>query len=70
MIKYEYVRVSTAKQDLENQLQTLTKKGCTEIFSKNFIGTKADRPKFNELLSLLKEGDTLVVTNRKKRPTR
>lgn len=62
MTKYGYARVSTAKQDLESQLQTLTKEGCTEIYSEKFTGTKADRPKFNELLSLLKEGDTLVVT--------
>lgn len=62
MTKYGYARVSTATQDLNSQLQALEREGCTEIFSEKFTGTKADRPKFTELLSLLKKGDTLVVT--------
>ncbi len=35
---------------------------CDKIFSEKFTGTKRERPQFQELLSLLKEGDTLVVT--------
>lgn len=62
MVKYGYARVSTALQDLESQLQALENEGCDKIFSEKFTGTKADRPKFKEVLSLLKEGDTLVVT--------
>jgi DNA invertase Pin-like site-specific DNA recombinase len=54
--------VSTVSQDFESQLQSLEKEGCARIYSEKFTGTKADRPKFKELLSLLKEGDTLVVT--------
>lgn len=50
------------KQDLEAQLQALKKVGCDRIYSEKFTGTKADRPQFQELLSLLQEGDTLVVT--------
>lgn len=61
-MKYGYARVSTLHQDLEFQLQTLQKEGCEKIYSEKFIGTKKDRPKFQELLSLLQEGDTLVVT--------
>jgi DNA invertase Pin-like site-specific DNA recombinase len=61
-MKYGYARVSTVNQDLESQLQSLEREGCVEIFSEKFTGTKADRPKFKELLSLLKDGDTLVVT--------
>ena len=61
-MKYGYARVSTASQDLESQLQTLEKEGCDKIYSEKFTGTKADRPKFTELLSTLKEGDTLVIT--------
>lgn len=60
--KYGYARVSTASQDLESQLQALENEGCDKIYSEKFTGTKADRPKFTKLLSLLKEGDTLVVT--------
>jgi DNA invertase Pin-like site-specific DNA recombinase len=61
-MKYGYARVSTVSQDFESQLQSLEKEGCNQIYSEKFTGTKADRPKFKELLSLLREGDTLVVT--------
>jgi DNA invertase Pin-like site-specific DNA recombinase len=61
-MKYGYARVSTVSQDLESQLQSLEKEGCDKVYSEKFTGTKADRPQFQELLSILKEGDTLVVT--------
>jgi len=61
-MKYGYARVSTVSQELEVQLQALKKEGCEKIYSEKFTGTKTDRPQFKELLSLLEEGDTLVVT--------
>ncbi|MED4037043.1 recombinase family protein [Niallia taxi] len=61
-MKYGYARVSTKGQDLEVQIQALEKEGCNKIYSEKFTGTKADRPQFQQLLSLLVEGDTLVVT--------
>lgn len=61
-MKYGYARVSTIGQDLETQIQALEKEGCGEIYSEKFTGTKTERPKFQKLLSVLKEGDTLVVT--------
>ena len=61
-MKYGYARVSTVNQDLEVQLQTLEKEGCQKIYSEKFTGTKTDRPKFQELLSVLESGDTLTVT--------
>lgn len=66
-MKYGYARVSTYGQatkgnSLEEQVNKLKEEGCQEIFEDTFTGTKSDRPKFKELLSLLKEGDTLVVT--------
>ncbi|OLR24506.1 recombinase family protein [Bacillus cereus] len=61
-MKYGYARVSTLHQDLGSQIQTLQNEGCEEIYSEKFTGTKTDRPKFQELLSILKIGDTLVVT--------
>lgn len=61
-MKYGYARVSTLHQDLEFQIQTLKKEGCEEIYSEKFTGTKADRPKFQDLLSILGTGDTLVIT--------
>ncbi|WP_180227212.1 recombinase family protein [Bacillus cereus] len=62
LVKYGYARVSTLNQDLESQIQMLEKEGCKKIYSEKFTGTKFDRPKFQELLSVLKSGDSLVVT--------
>lgn len=61
-MKYGYCRVSTVSQELEVQLQALEKENCDKIFSEKFTGTKADRPKLQEVLSVLKDGDILVVT--------
>ncbi|MBZ5752185.1 recombinase family protein [Metabacillus rhizolycopersici] len=61
-MKYGYARVSTLMQDLESQIQALESEGCDKIYSEKFTGTKADCPKFKEVLSFLKEDDTLVVT--------
>ncbi|MFE6377306.1 recombinase family protein [Bacillus subtilis] len=61
-MKYGYARVSTVSQDLESQVAALENQGCDVIYSEKFTGTKADRPKFKEVLSKLEEGDTLVVT--------
>ena len=66
-MKYGYARVSTKGQatngnSLEEQVNKLKEEGCETIYQETFTGTKSDRPKFQELLSLLKEGDTLIVT--------
>ncbi|HDR4568293.1 MULTISPECIES: recombinase family protein [Bacillus cereus group] len=61
-MKYGYARVSTVSQELEVQLKALENEGCENIYSEKFTGTKSDRPQLQEVLSLLKEGDTLVVT--------
>lgn len=66
-MKYGYARVSTKRQatngnSLEEQVNKLQNEGCEIIYQEALTGTKKDRPKFKELLSLLKEGDTLVVT--------
>lgn len=62
MTVYGYARVSTTGQDLEAQIQQLEQNGASIIYKEKFTGTKTDRPQFNELLSVLKEGDTLMVT--------
>lgn len=64
---YGYCRVSTKGQakdgnSLEAQEQALRENGAVEIFADSFTGTKADRPKLNELLDKLEFGDTLIVT--------
>lgn len=62
MVKYGYARVSTIGQDLEAQIQALEAERCDVIYKEHFTGTITDRPQFNEVLSKLETGDTLVVT--------
>lgn len=64
---YGYARVSTKGQakdgnSLEAQEQALREHGAIKIYKDAFTGTKADRPEFNKLISILQEGDTLMVT--------
>lgn len=63
---YGYARVSTRKQlkgnSISEQIDTLINNGCEKVIEEIYTGTKVDRAKFNELLSELKTGDTLMVT--------
>jgi DNA invertase Pin-like site-specific DNA recombinase len=63
---YGYARISTFKQvagnGLEDQENVLRSRGCDKIVIEQFTGKTTDRPKFNELLSYLTSGDTLMVT--------
>lgn len=64
---YGYARVSTKGQakdgnSLEQQIEILKQNGAIEIYADSFTGTKIDRPEFNKMLGILKEGDTLIVT--------
>jgi DNA invertase Pin-like site-specific DNA recombinase len=58
-----YARVSTTKQDLTRQVQWLESVMCERIFSEKISGTKTaiERPMIQELLSVLRPGDTLYV---------
>ena len=60
-MKYGYARISTKDQSLNMQIDALEKYGCQQIYSEQATGAKADRPKWLELLSQIKNGDTLVV---------
>jgi len=64
---YGYARVSTATQgrdgnSLEEQTASLEKYGCQQIITEAFSGKTMERPKFQQLIERLQEGDTLVVT--------
>ena len=64
---YGYARVSTKGQakygnSLESQSLLLTEAGADKIFYDSFTGRKMERPEFNKLLSVLHEGDKLIVT--------
>ena len=57
-----YARVSTADQDPALQLDALREAGVKRTFEDRGVsGVKTERPGLREVLSFLREGDTLVV---------
>lgn len=64
---YGYARVSTKGQDrygnsLEAQEKLLKEAGADRILCESFTGTRKNRPKLNELMAMVREGDTVVMT--------
>ena len=60
-MKFGYARVSTKDQNLNLQVDALKKSGCEKIYREVAKGAKTDRPKLNELLTVIKPGDSLVI---------
>lgn len=64
---YGYARVSTKGQDkygngLDVQEKQLRENGAEVVYYESFTGTKKSRPELNKLMSVLKEGDVIVIT--------
>ena len=58
---YGYCRISTRKQSIERQERNIKAEyGDAIIFKEAYTGTKIDRPVFNKLLNIVKQGDTIV----------
>ena len=60
-MKFGYARCSTLDQNLDWQIDALTKEGCDRIFQEKFTGTKKDRPELLRMLDMLREGDTVII---------
>ena len=59
-----YVRVSTIEQNEERQIVELREKAGVEKFFVDKISAKsAQRPKFDEMMNFLREGDELIVSD-------
>jgi DNA invertase Pin-like site-specific DNA recombinase len=56
-----YARVSTQDQNLDMQIEALTKAGCKKVFKDKISGSRAERPGLIKAQESLREGDTLVV---------
>jgi DNA invertase Pin-like site-specific DNA recombinase len=56
-----YARVSTAEQNLNLQIDALNKYGCERIYEEKISGTKKDRPKLAEMMTILRPGDKVVI---------
>ena len=61
---FGYARVSTVDQNLDTQLDILTKAGCDRIFQDKITGMSLQRPALDELLGLLRKGDTVLVVEK------
>jgi DNA invertase Pin-like site-specific DNA recombinase len=61
--KYGYARVSTLDQSNGIQIEALNKAGCDRIWQEKASGTRrTNREELDNLLSFLREGDTLLIT--------
>lgn len=56
-----YARVSTTRQNLERQLDTLARMGAAKVFTDKVTGRTMDRPGWEACREHLRPGDTLVV---------
>lgn len=59
---FGYARVSTTDQNTDTQIEALQKFGCDRIFQEKITGMATQRPALDELLSLVRSGDTIVVS--------
>jgi DNA invertase Pin-like site-specific DNA recombinase len=61
---FGYARVSTSDQNPDHQIDALTNAGVAarDVYLDQASGAKASRPKLDELLSKLRDEDTLVIT--------
>jgi DNA invertase Pin-like site-specific DNA recombinase len=62
MTIYGYARVSTDGQTLAAQEAALTAAGCAKVYAEKVSGVVTDRKALAKALSVLQEGDTLIVT--------
>ena len=60
-MRFGYARVSTEEQRLDRQVDALEKAGCERIYLEKASGAKAGRPELEKLLSVLRDGDEVVV---------
>lgn len=60
---FGYARVSTIEQNLDRQIDALKLAGAEEIITEKMTGTKADRPKLNQLFDKLRTGDTILIAD-------
>jgi len=56
-----YARVSTQDQNLDLQIEALTKAGCEKIFEDKISGSRTERPGLANMLGILRKGDTLAI---------
>lgn len=61
VLKFGYARVSTQDQSLSLQIDALNHYEVEQIFEEKESGKRKNRPELDELLKVLRRGDTVVV---------
>lgn len=56
-----YVRVSTADQNEDRQIEALKKHNIDRWFTEKISGKDTNRPKLQEMLDFVREGDTVFI---------
>lgn len=57
-----YARISSASQNIDAQIDSLNKAGCTKIFTDKISGSTKHRNGWNELMAYIRPGDILIIT--------
>lgn len=60
-MKIGYVRVSTQEQNESRQTEAFASMGIEKVYIDKQSGKNTNRPKLSEMLSYIREGDTIVV---------
>ena len=60
-MKVAYVRVSTAEQNEARQVEALQKHDIEKWYTEKISGKDANRPKLQEMLEFVREGDTVYI---------
>ena len=60
-MKIGYVRVSTVDQNEARQVESLKKYGIEKWYSEKVSGKDLNRPKLQEMLDFVREGDTIYI---------
>lgn len=65
MATFGYCRVSSESQNLARQIDALKAAGVEEryLFTEKVSGAKSSRPELDRMLSLLRSGDTVVISS-------
>jgi len=60
-MQYIYARTSTTEQNVQQQIDYLESKyKADKVFSDQMSGKNIDRPEFNDLIKIVKAGDTII----------
>ena len=61
-MKIGYIRVSTAAQNIDRQVDALRAAGCERIYIDKLSGRNANRPELQRMFEQFREGDVLIIT--------